>query len=439
MSDTITIASASRQLWRTWMVSTVIPILALILSLFVKATWLPLFLFASVLTIYPLIRSNNEAESPVCMLLPFVMTRVLFWSAVVMVVCNILYANGFYDKWFLTYNFNHPYIPSLVMFPIGVVVFGWAMFRKFNFGYCVRCRIRSGSIAERGFVGRLFSQEGQYQVRFMFWLSVAMSAVSIIYYFVFYINVDLNTPDKFIFVWVPTIFFGLALIYMALRYFNLWAYYSQSPQAKDVNRGKSSSLRYLIFSEEHIFLGLDHDPDGILGSGDRLDTPATLSFFYRREIPKAEASRCFRELSGIMEFKLRPMYVSTTTSRNVRTFHYIVELPSLSTTADSRLSGEWFTLGQFERLLNSNALMPALASEFHRLYTVTMAWKTYDSNGRRRYEIRNYRPTFRFKGIIDWDVDFNDPVWLYVDNNNENNSFFRLKRFWSKYVSGIKE
>lgn len=437
-SETISVASASRILWRSWAITSMIPVAALILSIFLKAVWLPIILFTSVLFLYPAIRQNNDTDAPVCMLMPFVTTRMLFWSAVVMVACNLLYANGFYDIWFVTYNVNHPYIPSLVIFPIGTVVFGWAMFRGYNLGFCVRCRIRSGSPAERGFIGRMFSQEGHYQVRFMFWLSLAMSVVSTLYYFLFYIDVDLNTPDKFFFVWVPTIFFSLALVYMALRYFNLWAYYSQSPQANSVSRGKSSSLRYLIFCEEKIFLGVDHDPDGLLGSGDRLDTPAALTFFYRREMPKAEATRCFRELSGIKDFKLRPMYVSNTTSGIVRTFHYIVELPSLSATDGSMLSGEWFTMGQFERLLNSNSLMPVLASEFHRLYTVTMAWKTFDSTGRRRYQIRHYRPTFRLKGIIDWDVDFNDPVWLYVDNNNENSAFFRLKKFWSKHVSGIK-
>ena len=83
------------------------------------------------------------------------------------------------------------------------------------------------------------------------------------------------------------------------------------------------------------------------------------------------------------------------------------------------------------------ALSPLLSTEINRLYTVAMMWKTYDREGRRLYRIKNYRPMFRINGIQDWDVDFNDPHWLYIARNNEDKPFFRLRKWWQKNISGI--
>ena len=94
---------------------------------------------------------------------------------------------------------------------------------------------------------------------------------------------------------------------------------------------------------------------------------------------------------------------------------------------------------ELERLLNGDSLAPLMAAEIHRLYTVTMAWKTYDRLGRRLYKIKNYRPTFRLRDIQNWDVDFNDSQWLRVAVNNQDRPFYSLKRFWRRYVNGVRE
>lgn len=433
----LTSADAIRILWRNWVVINGIPVALIILSLVVNTDWLPVVVFATELAIYAMVRHNNEREAPSCLLLPFVMTRLLFWSGLVMVACNYLWSMGYYAEWFDTYNVENPYIVVLVMAPIGVAVFGWAKIRGFSIGYCVRCRARNGSPAERGFVGRLFSSEGQFQLEFILWQCVVLTLVCYFYYFFVYINVNFNSSDLFFFIWLPVVFYLVSLVYMALRYFNVWAYYSQNLLTDDVSRATSSTLRYLIFSNEEIFLCEDHDPDGMLAGDDRLDTPASLTFFFRERVQEFEARRCFSELSGIREYQLRPMYRSTAMSANNNTFHYIVDLDSPESVEGSRLKGRWYTMNELNVLLNSNRLMPMLASEIHRLYVMTMAWKTYDIHGRRRYKIKNYRPTFRLKDIVNWDIDFNDPIWMYVAANNEDKPFFGIKRFWRKYVSGV--
>lgn len=94
--------------------------------------------------------------------------------------------------------------------------------------------------------------------------------------------------------------------------------------------------------------------------------------------------------------------------------------------------GKWYNFSRLERMLNNRELSPMLAAEIHRLYTITMAWKTYDYEGRRLYKVKNYRPLFRLKGICDWDVDFNSSHWMNVARFNEDKPFFRLRRLFRK-------
>ena len=126
------------------------------------------------------------------------------------------------------------------------------------------------------------------------------------------------------------------------------------------------------------------------------------------------------------------MYKSTDMSGQANVFHFICCLPAKETINSTSVRGQWFTLSQLQRLLYNHELTKMLASEIHRLYTVTMAWKTYDADGNRLYRIKNYRPTFRLKGICDWDVDFNDSQWLEVARFNEDKPLFHLRKLFHR-------
>ena len=52
------------------------------------------------------------------------------------------------------------------------------------------------------------------------------------------------------------------------------------------------------------------------------------------------------------------------------------------------------------------------------------------------YGIKHYKPSFRLRDLDDIDVDFNDPVWLMIADDNEGRPFFQLRKLWRKYVSG---
>ena len=80
-------------------------------------------------------------------------------------------------------------------------------------------------------------------------------------------------------------------------------------------------------------------------------------------------------------------------------------------------------------MINARKLAPLLRAELVRIYTTVMTWTTYDSNGKRLYKIKSYRPTFHLKQLPDWDVDFDDHRWLFITANNDYIRFFKLRRF----------
>ena len=80
-------------------------------------------------------------------------------------------------------------------------------------------------------------------------------------------------------------------------------------------------------------------------------------------------------------------------------------------------------------MMKTGLLAPVLCDEIFRVYTVAMAWKTYHRDGRRRYAIRNYRPSFRLEDIHKWDVDYEDPQWLRVSKINQDSPFWFIKKY----------
>ena len=427
-------------LWMNWIMGVGSLVAVLLLSPHIDKMWLPLVVFMLEFILFTLVRHNREAKLPVCYLIPFICTRVLFWSAVVMVIINVLYINNIVIKIFDVNSINPeiPYISVLIVAPITFIVSTWAYTRGLKLNYCVDCTFRNGTAAERGFLGNLFSQEGQYQVRLLMMLSLILTITVWIYYAVFYINVNLNVPDKFFFKWFPLLLFGLAIASLSIRYFSLWTYYCQDKEGSPVRNGSSTLLRYIVFCDDFVFLKkYDSEKDDAKAGEDKFDTPAKLSVPYRGQVMQYEVESFLKSLSGITECEVRLMYANKNFNADCNIFHYACFVDNKDIVAQSRLEGEWYTLQQINQMISNNLVAPIVVSEFSRMYRIIMAWKSYDRTGRRLYNIKNYKPTFRLKDLRDWDVDLNDTEWLYVSINNQDRPFYKLKRFWRKHINGI--
>lgn len=429
-------------LWRNWAVSIGMLILVNMMSIWVAKRWIPVIAFSSALILYSTIRINNESRLPLCNRISYLAMLTLFWSGIIMVGINILVSKGLAESSFsLTpYNPRIPYINILILGPVATVISGWSIFRGSEQSFCKNCRIIYGDASERGFLGNIFRQEGEYLVWMFFVMSFFITLCGYIYYFFFYINVNLNSPDRFFYVWAPAIIYLCSLLFIGMRYAGLWAYYAKGINGSAILQGRMTVIRYLIMCGDEIYLNFpEPNKDSICVEDEKIDTPARLSLPYKEQVGDYEAEMCFKGLAGITPVMMRYLYMSDCYNTGGNIFHFACVLDKEEQLNGSRCQGEWLSLGTLQRLTTEGRVSPLLCAEIDRIYQVTMAWKSYDRKGYRLYDIKNYKPTFRLRDFRNWDVDYNDPNWLFVAVNNEDRPFFRIRRLWRKFINGTGE
>ncbi|MCM1484371.1 MAG: hypothetical protein NC043_08530 [Muribaculaceae bacterium] len=428
-------------IWLNWVVGVGAIVLTIVLSLWVKATAMPLVAFGLELMLFAMLKKNRQARVPVCFVIPFVIMRALFWSGVIMVIINILYSDWFVERLFDlgTINRQIPFIAQLILAPVTMAISFWAYRKKGALGFCRECKMRYGTPAERGFLGKLFTQEGRYQVRFLLIVSVTSTVLTWSYYFASYININLNNADKFFFVWMTALVYVATVIYLGIRYLGLWSYYCHSENTNTYRHGATTKLRFIMIWDNFICLqDPATDADTLMPEEDKTDIPAKITLTYRHDVSLYDASRNFEAITGLQGVDTRFMYSTVSANADCNIFHYLCFLDEEQKHKFDATSIRcaWYKFGEVADMLNKHTLAPLLSSEMVRLHTVAMAWKTYTPEGKRRYKIKNYKPTFRIKDIHKYNVDYNDPTWLFVSDNNEDVPFFKLRRFWRRHING---
>lgn len=427
----ITNEKAIFTLWLNWTIAVGAIALPEFAALFVPRSWIPIITFAVMILLIIYRNTGKKFQASSCDLVQTICVHTLCVSAVIMVLISIIYARGFISLFYPEelLNVRIPYLTILILGPVATIYCLIYTIRGNRAGVCRRCIIRYGTSTERGFLGKVFSQESRYQVRFLMIISGVLSVITWTYYACYYINVNLNSSDRFFYNWIPSIFYGLSVIFFGMRYFTLWSYYYNHIEMNPRVCMNGSGVRFILLNDDNIFLSRIEEFND-MPDGNKYDTPADVNLAHRNYISLEDASQYLVNLSGLdpESFNIRFMYKSTDMSGKANIFHFICCFRSKEAIADSSLRGQWYSLSQLQRLLYNKELTHMLTSEIHRLHTVTMAWKTYDINGLRLYKIKNYRPAFRLKGICDWNVDFDNPLWLDVARFNEDSPLFKLRR-----------
>ncbi len=415
-------------LWLNWALAFGAIVLVLALAFFIPKNWLPLPVVILSYILFTYSNSRNTGSAANCVLTLRVASLTLFWTAIVMELINILNTRMLFAgaiDWSAT-NKDIPYITCLILFPVMAIICAWEAIRGYNTGFCRRCQARNGIGPGTGVVASVYSREVRYQLSLLLCVSVILSGIEYWYYAVYYFNVNMNTPDRFFFNIMPMGLYAVSLYFMWLRYTNLGVIIGPMTSNR---REHSSQVRFLILSGD--YMKLTERADG------RLDTPARAEVGAHEFLNEEDARKLFARLSGRDNFELRFLYTGKAYDMTTDMIHYAVILPDDVETRDTgNLDGQWYTLEQISRLLNSARLNAEFSDEIYRIYTTVMAWKTYDQTGRRLYPIKHYRPTFRLRDFGKWDVDYADVSWLRVARTNQDTPFFRTRRFWNKLTGG---
>lgn len=425
-------------IWLNWTISTGAITLPILLSIWVPMPWIPVISLLLMLAMITYKRTALAMQLTMSYRMAAISFRTLLISSIIMEGILIAYNHGIVSQFFEeeALNAELPYLPILIFAPVMLMLSIYYKLRGRNVALYHRIVDVFGTYIERGFVGNLIYDEGNYQLTCSINMSLVATVLSVFYYLAFYINVNINSADAFFLGWLPFIGYLLVVGFMAVRYVSIWGYYSQDIEGSEARMGDKTWLRYLVMCNDSIYLARNEEFMDIPGM-DKIDTPASLTIPYHEKISKKYASEVFGNICTLEpdKFMVRFMYLSCEAEGMSNIYHFIVTVKEPETISNSTLDGKWFSISQLQRLLDNRDVSLMLAAEIHRLYTISMAWKTYDRDGNRLNKIKNYRPRFRFNGIDDWDVDFNDPHWLRVARFNEDKPFFRIRR-WFKRLTG---
>jgi hypothetical protein len=419
-------------LWRNWAIAVGVLIILAFLSITIRQVWMAPVSLICFFALQLLRGIINKQRVPVCSRLYKEVSIIVLIIAGVIIIRNFTGITGGPDDVpGVPLNARGPLIGILISAPVTSLVALIFLLQRQEPLVCLLCRQRYGSVIRNGFVGILYEREWRYQTRLLCMLSLLISAAAWAYYLTRYINVSFNRADYFFFLWMPVSVYVMSLIFLGWRYYSLWVYYCQRDEGHIVELPSSTTVRFLVLCDDKILLNM-RQTDKIYTEGVgvmRFDTPASYTLPYQEHYDLPMAIELFQRQSGIVGTEIRKVYASPDNVTFHNLFHYIAFLDSDQLPEHSHLDGEWLSLGEIRQLMSQHLTGLELNAELARIYSVAMAWKTYNREGRRLYPFKHYRPTFRLKDLRSWDVDYSDPHWLSVWRLNEDCRCFRLRRW----------
>ncbi len=430
------------RLWIGWVVSRGLLSLLILLSLWVKMVYLPIFAFAFQLLMIWIIRRNREKNHASCYILPYIMSRVFFWSGIIYLAFNILQSSHIINLLFNDTDLRRemPFLTVLFTNPICAIISLHGFMRRRKSAFCRECELRHGSPAERGLLGLILAQIGHFQVKLLFWVSACISTIGWLYYLLVYSSEYVSVPDRYVFFLLPSMVWIATTVYLGIRYIGIYAYYKENVIDRWQHRENTSEIRFLVINGDHIAVRPpDLNPDSQMSLDEKCDTPVKANIHRFQNMSVVIAAEYFKNLSGINHVEIKPMFVNELPQTKNYIYHFFALMTDDQRREfDEKNEGvEWLTLLELAPLLNSGMFAPMFSAEIVRFHTISSAFKTYDNRGYRRYKIKHYRPAVRFSDAKTTEVDYNDPTWLYIADNNQDTPFFRLRNLYRRFIIGI--
>ncbi len=416
--------TASRRLmfalWTNWTISTLAFSLVLILPLLVNKMILPFVVLIIVYGLLVLSRKMQQSPEPYCVLTIRYGLLVLFWTGITMMFILLFRHFTIFDGILPRdiYNPDIPYIVCLILSPLMVLVAIWHLILGSKSRFCMACRARTGHTSDLNVMSALYSREARYQLKMYLAFGVLLCVVQWWYYLGFYINVNMNRSDLFFFNIIPIGVLMFSSVLMLMRYTNMAAIIGPLTKAHE----DQSIVRFLVLSDDALLLTQNEHG--------RWDTPFSVDVSNQTLMDNDTALNIFKELLGIEGADIKYLYSNKTHDNKAEIIHYAIFIDRSQ--REAMPQGNWHTLDEIQRSLNSSSLTAEFCNEIYRIFTITMAWKTYDRQGRKLYPIKHYRPTFRLRDLKRWTVDYDDLFWLTVATNNQDRPFFRVRKIWQR-------
>ena len=353
--------------------------------------------------------------------------------------------------WGVLFLLKKPYIPMILLEAPCIALLFWLLQKRYiRSSFCDQCLRQRGGLRERQLLGDYSRYETYYIARLT---RIGAELVSVLVWVLFLWGTDIQsrTGRYFYFYFPAALGMAIILFETARRWIILQIIDSHEKKREHQNRRdtpdqpthtikNTSVVRIIVIGQEKMYLienpGNKNEP--ISGSG--LDVPLHhhIEYCTTQKEEGQIARQIVRQELHIADPDLRCLNSITSEDEARRVGHYILFLPEAELASVDRYPGRWYTVEEITRLFHTGKLYPLFKEIYARFYTVVDTARTYHRNGQRRFAIRGYKPAFTLRHLDRLEIEFNDPVWLYVSRHNEDRLSTRIHLWVQKILRKFK-
>lgn len=336
-----------------------------------------------------------------------------------------------------------PFVP-MVLFQAPFMALLTYLFEQRNIEppFCQQCVIKRGGIWERNLLGDYTRLEAYNIIRILLFGALIVAAVA---WALFLWGIDTQSRlGRYFYLFFPAALCVALILFETIRRWLLeMTIHPSGKGLKLATNGEenrenfSGIIRVMVFGQEKIFL-IDRKEKGeIWYSGSGLDIPIH-SFYVNscmdQEEENQKAYQIIWEELQIKNPDLRHLNSTFSENKLRKTGLYLLFLSNNDMPQMNRYPGRWYTVEEIARLNREHRLHPLFRECYARLCTVVNAARTYRMNGERRYPIRGYKPAFTLRHLQELNIEFDDPIWLYVSHHNEDRLLGRIDLWFQKLL-----
>ncbi len=320
--------------------------------------------------------------------------------------------------------------------------------RKKQPSFCTLCVAQRGGAQERKFLGDFSRIEVQFIVRL---IANGLLLITVVTWGIFLYGIEKESRTGIYFYYYFPLGLALAIILFEtirriLIQIIIDSHDKEDQQLMNNEPQKEicyTVLRVIAICQGEIYLIKSDENSSTCAKGEpELDTPIQGLKRYSNTLDdeKQLARDTVRQSLGIENPNLHH-FSSTTSPLNLRRMgQYLLFLPAEEKSKLNSYNGNWYSVEALNELYHTNKLHPVFKEFYARLYTILNTARTYCMNGKRRIPIKGYKPTFTLLGIEKLDIEFDNPIWIYVSRHNEDKLLHRLfkklqKLFYKKKSS----
>lgn len=430
-------------LWRNLTVAIIALIATICISKILPYYLGPVVALAISVGLYYYIYNTKLNHKDTCLVPCLMILDSVAGYAFVTIILNLIHIWGLWDLPQEFVFFTDPFIPALILGPVGFFVALYIYVRHNKLKLCRECKIQRTMGGQRGAVGVL-NKEAHKQISNLMWLALALTVILWAYYFIFYIDINLNARDTYIFTWLAVLCLMVAELFFSIRYYNLYLDLKENNEIiaeEGDGNGVKTYLRFYVFCDNYMYVTQHAQDTNVLGR-EVIDTP----FFTKQDLSSfmmTDPRTVITQMTGVKDGELKFFYGRQNLDENdhrlLRYFYFVDkkddELPELET------PGEWMSFNKIKYLYSTSSLRLAELAvyDISRLATIILTEKIFDQNGYRKSQIKTYNPSFDLNDVRKSDIDFQDDKWIEIANFNSDIPFFKLKKWWRNKFKSVSK